>query len=203
MMSRIGANMEVAPRLFDLQLQHLYSTEAYWLMPGASITDIISGYTSRHPPNEWKWVNTLRSCVSIYIYIPYSGKVWQMFWIRQTKIIQTFTQIIIFKVHFIFTCIITCGTLCLAIKQLGKNGPTLLAYCILVLWNWNLHSISNLPWGKSSEYRLWPFTTQLMLPPCLRKTAQGRYPSRNIVLSPLIILAATNNESLGFPTSHS
>ena len=54
MMSRIGANMEVAPRLFDLQLQHLYSAEAYWLMPGASITDIISGYTSRHPPNEWK-----------------------------------------------------------------------------------------------------------------------------------------------------
>ena len=54
MMSRIGANMEVAPRLFDLQLQHLYSAEAYWLMPGSSITDIISGYTSRHPPNEWK-----------------------------------------------------------------------------------------------------------------------------------------------------
>lgn len=60
MMTRIGANMEVAPRLFDLQLQHLYSTEAYWLMPGASITDIISGYTSRHPPNEWKCVLKMR-----------------------------------------------------------------------------------------------------------------------------------------------
>ncbi|XP_019852139.1 PREDICTED: focal adhesion kinase 1-like isoform X1 [Amphimedon queenslandica] len=59
-LSRLRANLEVAPHLFSILLEHTVSGEYHWLSSGYSVLDLITSHCGSRPLHEWSFSLKIR-----------------------------------------------------------------------------------------------------------------------------------------------